>query len=104
MVDQVRAVLYSVARVLVPGDLPVDPNPDAPAKVKEKVDIVLGFIKWASLVAVVGGLLAFGMLTAAAERGGYGSGASEMKERFGRLLVGGIVTVSAVSIATFVFG
>lgn len=98
--EQLKSFLYGVARVMIP----VDPNPDAPQAVKERVNTVLGFIKWGSLVAVVGGLLAFGMLTAAAERGGYGSGASEMKERFGKLLVGGIVTVSAVSIATFVFG
>lgn len=100
MFDRIKQVLYELARVMIPPD----PVPDAPAEVKARANTLLGFIKWGSLIAVVGGLLAFGMLTAAAERGGYGSGASEMKERFGKLLVGGVVTVSAVSIASFVFG
>lgn len=100
MFNRLTQVLYEVARVMIPPD----PTPDAPAEVKARANTLLGFIKWGSLIAVVGGLLAFGMLTAAAERGGYGSGASEMKERFGKLLVGGVVTVSAVSIASFVFG
>lgn len=100
MVDRLTRSLYTVARVMIPPD----PVPDAPAEVKARANTLLGFIKWGSLIAVVGGLLAFGMLTAAAERGGYGSGAADMKERFGKLLVGGVVTVSAVSIASFVFG
>jgi len=100
MFEELKATVYAVAQAM----LPPDPTPDAPAEVKARVNTLLGFIKWGSLTAVVGGLLAFGMLTAAAERGGYGSGAAEMKERFGKLLVGGVVTVSAVSIASFVFG
>ncbi|MEQ1700729.1 MAG: hypothetical protein ABMA25_11495 [Ilumatobacteraceae bacterium] len=102
--EQFKSFLYEVSRVLAMPSIPDDPTAAAPQAVKDRVDTLLGFIKWGSMVAVVGGLLAFGMLTVAAERGGYGSGASEMKERFGKLLVGGIVTGSAVAIATFVFG
>ena len=42
-----------------------DPKADAPADLKAKVDLVLGLVKWGSLIAVLGLLLASGMIALA---------------------------------------
>ena len=79
-----------------------NPAPSAPDAVKLKINIVLGFIKYLSLASAVGALLGFGMLVWASERGGMGSGASDMKERFGKVLLTVIVVLTATSIVSFV--
>lgn len=60
------------------------------------------FVKYLSLASAVGALLGFGMLVWASERGGMGSGASEMKERFGKVILSVIVVLTATSIVSFV--
>ncbi len=52
-----------------------DPTADAPAGLKAKVDLVLGIVKYGSLAAVLGLLLASGMISLAGDRG-YGGGMS----------------------------
>ena len=79
-----------------------NPTPSAPAEVKQKINTVLGFIKYLSLASAVGALLGFGMLVWASERGGMGSGASDLKERFGKVILTVIVVLTATSIVSFV--
>ena len=87
---------------VVPAGVPLQPA--APQAVKDSADRVLGLIKWGSLVCCIGALLGFGFLVAAAERGGYGSGAAEFKERFGKVILAIVVVTTAVPIVLFVMG
>ncbi len=82
--------------------IPPDPTPAAPPLVTQKVNTLLGFIKYLSLASAVAALLGFGMLVWASERGGMGSGASEMKERFGKVLISVVIVLTAASIVSFV--
>jgi hypothetical protein len=56
-----------------------NPDPSAPPDLSAKTANVLSLIKWASLIAAVAALMAFGLLVWAAEHGGYGSHSAEMR-------------------------
>jgi hypothetical protein len=94
------AVIQTV-HVLLAAPLP-NPEPAAPADLSDKVNTVLGLIKWASLITGVAALMGFGFLVWAADHGGYGSQGAEMKERFGKVILGLVVTMSATSIVSFI--
>lgn len=81
-----------------------NPDPSAPAAVQERVDIVLGFIKWGSLIAVIAGLMAFGGIVWASERSGHAGKSTELKEKFGTAIVALIVVMTATSIVSFITG
>ena len=79
-----------------------DPDAQAPAGLKAKTDLVLGLIKWASLVAVLGLLLASGMIALAGDRG-YGGGMSpELKSSVMKGVIALVIVASASQIVTFI--
>ena len=79
-----------------------DPAPAAPAGLRAKTDLVLGLIKWASLIAVLGLLLASGMIALAGDRG-YGGGMSpELKSSVMKGVIALVIVASASQIVTFV--
>ena len=79
-----------------------DPPASAPAGLKAKTDLVLGLIKWASLIAVLGLLLASGMIALAGDRG-YGGGMSpELKSSVMKGVIALVIVASASQIVTFV--
>jgi hypothetical protein len=79
-----------------------NPQPSAPAELSAKAATVVGLIKWGSLMAGLAGLAAFGMLALAADRGGMGSQAADMKERLGKIIVALVVVMTSTSIVTFI--
>jgi hypothetical protein len=79
-----------------------DPTADAPAGLKAKTDLVLGLVKWGSLIAVLGLLLASGMIALAGDRG-YGGGMSpELKSSVMKGVIALVIVGSAAQIVTFV--
>ena len=65
-------------------------------------DIVLGLVKWGSLIAVLGLLLASGMIALAGDRG-YGGGMSpELKSSVMKGVIALVIVASASQIVTFV--
>ena len=67
-----------------------------------KTDVVLGLIKWASLIGVLGLLLASGMVVLAGDRG-YGGGMSpELKSSMMKAVVALVIVGSAAQIVNFV--
>ena len=79
-----------------------DPPAQAPAELKAKTATVLGMVKWGSLVAVLGLLLAAGMISLAGDRG-YGGGMSpELKSSVMKAVVALVIVGSAAQIVTFV--
>ena len=79
-----------------------DPDAQAPAGLKAKTDIVLGLVKWGSLIAVLGLLLASGMIALAGDRG-YGGGMSpELKSSVMKGVIALVIVASASQIVTFV--
>ena len=100
----------TVSRLLAPPisdpDAPAaavsDPDAQAPAMLQDKADLVLGLIKWGSLMAVLGLLLASGMIALAGDRG-YGGGMSpELKSTMMKGVVALVIIASASQIVTFV--
>lgn len=79
-----------------------DPKPAAPAELTAKASTVVGLIKWFSLMAGLTGLAGFGLLALAADRGGMGSQAADMKERLGKIIVALVVVMTSTSIVTFI--
>src|SRR5215210_1494749 len=99
-----------VSRLLAPPisdpDAPAsgvsDPDARAPAMLQDKADVVLGLVKWGSLMAVLGLLLASGMIALAGDRG-YGGGMSpELKSTMRKGVVALVIIASASPIVTFV--
>jgi hypothetical protein len=79
-----------------------DPPAQAPEQLQAKTATVLGMVKWASLVAVLGLLLAAGMISLAGDRG-YGGGMSpELKSSVMKAVVALVIVGSAAQIVTFV--
>lgn len=78
-----------------------NPPPSAPAAVAAKASTIVGFVKWGSLIAALIALAGFGMMALAAERGGLGSQAADVKERFGKIVLVIVVAVTSTSIVTF---
>ncbi len=79
-----------------------DPDAQAPAGLEAKSDIVLGLVKWGLLVAVLGLLLASGMIALAGDRG-YGGGMSpELKSSVMKGVIALVIVASASQIVTFV--
>src|SRR3954447_20530110 len=79
-----------------------DPPAAAPAQLEAKTTLVLGLIKWASLIAVLGLLLASGMIALAGDRG-YGGGMSpELKSSVMKGVIALVIVASAAQIVTFV--
>ena len=82
-VEPKRSVMSLVAmsmnagqRLAVSAVLAVtDPDATAPAELQAKTNLVLGMVKWGSLMAVLGLFLAAGMISLAGDRG-YGGGMS----------------------------
>ena len=89
--------------VRLTGRVPMlpDPDPDAPAGLKASASTVISLLKWGSLIAGLAALAGFGMLTLAAEKGGYGGAAATMKEKFGGVIIALIVALNATAIVTF---
>lgn len=81
-----------------------DPAASAPADLDAKAQLVLGIVKWASLMAVLGVLLGMGAIAFAADRG-HGAGVSpEMKSKGMTAVIALVVVASAASIVNFVMG
>lgn len=81
-----------------------DPDAEAPVGLQEKADTVLGLVKWGSLIAVLGLLLASGMVALAGDRG-YGGGMSpELKSSVMKGVIALVIVASAAQIVTFVSG
>lgn len=79
-----------------------DPDANAPAELQAKTNTVLGLVKWGSLMAVLGLLLAAGMISLAGDRG-YGGGMSpELKGSVMKGVVALVIVASAAQIVTFV--
>ena len=79
-----------------------DPDAQAPAGLQAKTDLVLGLVKWGSLIAVLGLLLASGMIALAGDRG-YGGGMSpELKSTMMKAVVALVIVASAAQIVNFV--
>ena len=79
-----------------------DPTASAPAGLVSKVNIVLGLVKWVSLVAVLGLLLGAGVVAMAGDRG-HGAGLSPELKSTVLKAVGALVVVgSASAIVNFV--
>ena len=81
-----------------------NPDPSAPAELRASASTVLGLIKWVSLIAGIAALMGFGLLALAADRGGYGSQAADMKESLGKVIIAIVIVCSATSLVTFVAG
>ncbi len=78
-----------------------DPDANAPAELKERVETALGLIKWGSLMAVLGILLASGGMVVAGDRG-YGGGISpELKSKLMGSGVALVIIGSAAAIVDF---
>ena len=92
-------VLESVARLLAQVE---DPVAQAPEGLKTKTAIVLGLVKWASLVSVLGLLLAAGMVSLAGDRGHGGGMSPELKSTVMKAVVALVIVGSAAQIVTFV--
>lgn len=81
-----------------------DPDAQAPADLQARTDLVLGLVKWGSLIAVLGLLLASGMIALAGDRG-YGGGMSpELKSSVMKGVIALVIVASAAQIVTFVSG
>ena len=81
-----------------------DPAPTPPPGVEAKVNLVLGMIKWSSLISVVGVLLAMGWLVWSGDRG-HGAGLSpEMKGTMSRAVLTLVIIGGATGIVQFVSG
>ena len=79
-----------------------DPDAAAPEQLKQKVDIVLGLVKYGSLIAVLAILLGAGMVAVAGDRG-YGGGMSpELKSTVMKGVIALVIVASATQIVTFV--
>ena len=79
-----------------------DPDAAAPAGLQDKTNVVLGLVKWGSLMAVLGLLLAAGMIALAGDRG-YGGGMSpELKSSVMKGVIALVIVASASQIVTFV--
>ena len=79
-----------------------DPTASAPAGLVDKVNIVLGLIKWVSLAAVLGLLLAAGGVAVAGDRG-HGAGLSpELKSTVLKAVAALVIVGSAAQIVNFV--
>jgi hypothetical protein len=79
-----------------------DPPASAPAGLQSKANLVLGLVKWGSLMAVLGLLLASGMIALAGDRG-YGGGMSpELKHKVMTAVIALALVASASQIVTFV--
>ena len=98
----IRAMATSVASNFV--EQVSDPDAQAPAGLQAKTDLVLGLVKWGSLIAVLGLLLASGMVALAGDRG-YGGGMSpELKSSVMKGVIALVIVASAAQIVTFVSG
>ena len=79
-----------------------DPPAAAPAELKAKTNVVLGLIKWGSLIGILGLLLASGMVVLAGDRG-YGGGMSpELKSSVMKAVVALVIVGAAAQIVNFV--
>ena len=97
MSASVIAAVAAVAQI-------ADPVADAPEGLQTKTNVVLGLIKWGSLVAVLGLLLASGMVALAGDRG-YGGGMSpELKSSVMKGVIALVIVGSAAQLVTFVSG
>ena len=95
LVSAVSATAHFVSQVS-------DPTASAPAGLKAKVDIVLGLIKWISLVAVLGLLLGAGVVAIAGDRGHGGGLSPELKSTVFKAVGALVVVGSASAIVNFV--
>ncbi|MGP3952555.1 hypothetical protein [Streptomyces sp. 7N604] len=77
-----------------------DPKADAPPKLQEKVDVVLGIAAWAGTAAGVAGVLITGTMMAISLKRGE---SSEHMSRLGMVLGGCILVASAGPLIEFVF-
>ena len=81
-----------------------DPVATPPPGIEAKVSLVLGMIKWSSLISVVGVLLAMGWLVWSGDRG-HGAGLSpEMKGTMSRAVLALVIIGGATGIVQFVTG
>lgn len=82
-------------------DMIPNPPPVPPAGVAEKVNKVLGLIKWGSLMAALAVLFGAGGLLFASERG-HGSGLSpQLKSTLGSVMVVLVIVGAATQIVQF---
>ena len=79
-----------------------DPTANAPDGLKAKTDVVLGLIKWASVIGVLGLLLASGMIALAGDRGHGGGMSPELKSSVMKGVIALVIVASAAQIVNFV--
>lgn len=84
-----------------PGGIVSDPKAVAPPGLQATVSTVLGFVKWASITAVLGLLLSAGVVALAADHGRGGGLSSEMKSLVGRAVVALIIIGSGAQVVNF---
>ena len=81
-----------------------DPTPTPPPGVEAKVTLVLGIVKWTSLISVVGVLLAAGWLVWSGDHGRSAGLSPEMKGMMSRAVIALVIVAGASGIVQFVSG
>ncbi|MBU2698558.1 hypothetical protein [Pimelobacter sp. 30-1] len=102
-----RMMTSSLLAVLAVAGVPVaafagpvpDPKPQAPSGLQDKVDLLLGLLKWGGIAAVVAGFIIAGIMLALGN--GSGHGGREGQDRLWKVAAGAIVIGAASSIAGF---
>lgn len=82
------------------GDVP-QPTSNAPGKLKDAVNLVLGIAMWAGTAAGVAGVLITGAMMAVSMKRGEGS---EHMSRLGMVMGGCILVSTAGPVIQFIFG
>ncbi|OEU96571.1 hypothetical protein [Streptomyces oceani] len=88
-----------IHQLLADGNVP-QPDSNAPDKLTNKVDTVLGIVAWAGTAAGVAGVLITGAMMAISMRRGEGS---EHMGRLGMVLGGCVLVSSAGPLVNFIF-
>lgn len=93
-----------VELIIVSSGVVTDPTAAAPPGLATKVATVLGMVKWASLMGVLGLFLASGLVMFAGDRG-YGGGMSpELKSSVMKGFLALVIVGSAAALVNFVAG
>jgi hypothetical protein len=93
--------LRAAAALTVHVSAPVIPNPtpDAPQEIKDKVNHLLGFLKYLGLGALIAGVMFVAMYAAVVHR--RGDMHHELASRIGAIALGGVLLASATTIVGY---
>jgi len=100
IIETATFYLYDALARFHATDIPDPGTRDAPPKVAEKVNLVLGFVAWAGTAAGVAGVLVTGAMMAMSHKRGE---SSEHMSRLGMVLGGCVLVATAGPIIQFVF-